>query len=80
MTACVCFELITDPAKDRSCTHTLIGWAISHLSTLPIRLYERPINRNHFKAGEVKWLPEGTHLPENLGDESIESVLVELKT
>jgi quercetin dioxygenase-like cupin family protein len=35
---------------------------------------------NHFKAGEVKWLPEGTHLPENLGDQSIELVLVELKT
>ena len=35
---------------------------------------------NHFTAGEVKWLPEGTHLPENLGDQSIELVLVELKT
>jgi len=35
---------------------------------------------NHFTAGEVKWLPEGTHLPENLGDQPIELVLVELKT
>jgi hypothetical protein len=35
---------------------------------------------NHFKAGEVKWLPEGTHLPENLGDQPIELILVELKT
>src|SRR6202040_359073 len=30
-------------------------WAISHLSTLPIRLYERPINRKpfHSRRGEV---------------------------
>ena len=35
---------------------------------------------NHFTAGEVKWLPGGTHLPENLGDQPLEVVLVELKT
>jgi hypothetical protein len=25
MIACACFESITDPAKDRSCTHTQTG-------------------------------------------------------
>ena len=35
---------------------------------------------NHFAAGEVKWLPEGAHLLDNLGDQPIEVVLVELKT
>jgi hypothetical protein len=35
---------------------------------------------NHFTAGEVKWLPGGIHLPENLGDQPLEVVLVELKT
>jgi quercetin dioxygenase-like cupin family protein len=35
---------------------------------------------NKFTAGEVKWLPGGMHLPENLGDQPLELVLVELKT
>jgi hypothetical protein len=35
---------------------------------------------SHYKAGEVKWLSGGTHLPENLADEPLELVLVELKT
>ena len=35
---------------------------------------------SHFRAGEVKWLPGGIHLPENLGDQPLEVVLVELKT
>ena len=34
---------------------------------------------SQFKAGEVKWLAEKTHLPENLADEPLELVLVELK-
>jgi quercetin dioxygenase-like cupin family protein len=33
----------------------------------------------HFPAGEVKWLPEAIHLPENLSDQPLEVVLVELK-
>src|SRR6202021_3184502 len=34
MTACVCFESTTDPAKDRSCTHTQMGLGcFSHLNT-----------------------------------------------
>jgi quercetin dioxygenase-like cupin family protein len=31
------------------------------------------------KAGEVRWTPAVTHLPENLGDEPFEVILVELK-
>jgi len=34
---------------------------------------------DHFTAGQVKWLPEATHLPENLGDQPLEVILVELK-
>ena len=30
------------------------------------------------KAGEVKWTPAGTHLPENTGDKPLELVLIEL--
>lgn len=35
---------------------------------------------SNFNKGEVKWLPGGIHLPENLGDQPFEVVLVELKT
>lgn len=35
---------------------------------------------NHFTAGEVKWLAGAIHLPENLGDQPLEMILVELKT
>ena len=35
---------------------------------------------NKFTAGEVKWLPGGIHLPENLDDQPLEVLLVELKT
>lgn len=35
---------------------------------------------NHSTAGEVKWLPGAIHLPENLGDQPLEMILVELKT
>jgi quercetin dioxygenase-like cupin family protein len=35
---------------------------------------------SRFRAGEVKWLPGRIHLPENLGDQPLEVVLVELKT
>jgi quercetin dioxygenase-like cupin family protein len=31
------------------------------------------------KAGEARWTPAGTHLPENLSDIPMEGVLVELK-
>jgi quercetin dioxygenase-like cupin family protein len=31
------------------------------------------------KAGEVRWEPAETHLPENLGDKPLEVILVELK-
>ncbi len=31
------------------------------------------------KAGQTVWTPAGKHLPENLGDKSMEAVLVELK-
>lgn len=31
------------------------------------------------KAGEARWTPAGTHLPENLSDKPMEAVLVELK-
>lgn len=31
------------------------------------------------KAGEVIWAPAGKHLPENLGEESFEVIVVELK-
>jgi quercetin dioxygenase-like cupin family protein len=31
------------------------------------------------KAGEARFTPAGTHLPENLGDQPMEGVLVELK-
>lgn len=31
------------------------------------------------KAGEVRWTPAVTHLPENLGDQPFEVILVELK-
>ena len=32
------------------------------------------------KAGQTVWLPGGKHLPENVGDESFELILVEMKT
>jgi quercetin dioxygenase-like cupin family protein len=32
------------------------------------------------KAGEARWTPVGTHLPENLSDKPMEGVLVELKS
>ena len=32
------------------------------------------------KAGEVRWTPAATHLPENLGDQPFEVILVELKS
>jgi quercetin dioxygenase-like cupin family protein len=31
------------------------------------------------KAGETKWTPAGTHLPENLDDNAMDGILVELK-
>jgi quercetin dioxygenase-like cupin family protein len=31
------------------------------------------------KAGEAKWIPAGSHLPENLSDKRLEVILVELK-
>ena len=31
------------------------------------------------KAGEIRWTPAITHLPENLGDQPFEVILVELK-
>jgi hypothetical protein len=31
------------------------------------------------KAGEVKSLPAGPHLPQNVGDKPMEIILVELK-
>ena len=31
------------------------------------------------RAGEIKWSPAQEHLPENLGDEPLELILVELK-
>lgn len=33
-----------------------------------------------FKAGQVMWEPAVRHLPENLGDQDFEVILVELKT
>lgn len=32
-----------------------------------------------FKAGEVMWTPAGSHLPESLGDQPFEVIVVELK-
>jgi quercetin dioxygenase-like cupin family protein len=32
------------------------------------------------KAGQTMWVPAGDHLPENVGDQPMEVVLVELKT
>jgi len=32
------------------------------------------------KAGEVRWTPAVTHLPENIGDKPFEVILVELKS
>ncbi|MGB7434364.1 MAG: hypothetical protein WBR26_12425 [Candidatus Acidiferrum sp.] len=32
------------------------------------------------KAHDAQWTPAGSHLPENLGDKSVDAVLVELKT
>jgi hypothetical protein len=80
MTACVCFESIMDPAKDRSYTHTQMVGLFLTSQHLRFAFTNGRSTENHFKAGEVKWLPEGTHLPENLGDQPIELVLVELKT
>ena len=31
------------------------------------------------KAGDTKWTPAGTHLPENLGDAGMDAILVEMK-
>ena len=33
----------------------------------------------HAAAGEAQWTPAETHLPENLGDQPLELILVELK-
>jgi beta-alanine degradation protein BauB len=33
----------------------------------------------HSKAGEVMWTPAGSHLPESLGDQPFEVILIELK-
>jgi quercetin dioxygenase-like cupin family protein len=33
----------------------------------------------HFKAGETKWLPAESHLPESLSDKPFELILIELK-
>ena len=35
---------------------------------------------SHVKAGQTQWTPAGKHLPENLGDKSLELILVELKS
>ena len=32
------------------------------------------------KAGETKWAPAGKHLPENVGDQGFDGILVELKS
>jgi quercetin dioxygenase-like cupin family protein len=32
------------------------------------------------KAGDAMWTPAETHLPENLGDKSLDGILVELKS
>ncbi len=32
------------------------------------------------KAGEARWVEGETHLPENLGEEPVELILVEIKT
>lgn len=34
---------------------------------------------HHFRAGETQFMPAGSHLPENLSNQSIDIVLVELK-
>jgi quercetin dioxygenase-like cupin family protein len=34
---------------------------------------------NVSKAGDVRWTPATTHLPENLGDQPFEVILVEMK-
>ena len=31
------------------------------------------------KAGDTKWAPAGTHLPENLNDTAMDAILVEMK-
>jgi len=33
----------------------------------------------HGKAGEALWIPAETHLPENMGDQPLDVILVELK-
>src|SRR2546428_1115806 len=33
----------------------------------------------HAAAGDAQWMPAETHLPENLGDQPLELILVELK-
>ena len=32
------------------------------------------------KAGEARWMPAGSHLPENLSDQPVEGILTELKS
>jgi quercetin dioxygenase-like cupin family protein len=32
------------------------------------------------KAGDTKWTPAGTHLPENLSDTAMDAILVEMKS
>ena len=33
-----------------------------------------------FRAGETLFMPAGSHLPENLGDQSLDVILIELKS
>ncbi|MFN2531520.1 MAG: hypothetical protein ABR555_09510 [Pyrinomonadaceae bacterium] len=41
---------------------------------------KNPAQQINSKAGDVRWTPATTHLPENTGDQPFEVILVELKS
>jgi quercetin dioxygenase-like cupin family protein len=60
-------------------THGPNAWVVVEGGEMRMTLPDGSATVEELKAGAIGWSDQDDHLPENLGDSSVEVVLVELK-